>query len=311
MVKQKAMLKKQTRKELDTQASHNSDNSNDNHVAETEVSKKRTISNEGLLEPMNKKTRTQSSKKPEDEFTETSGRAQFIKDDNTVVIEVKEKEKADFPSEDESADGSEDDKQSDAQNDDGCLATISTSESHSEEGDLDGNDQSHRETNVNEFKKGSKRSFEDMEDKIDNLSATLQAMQKLMVKKGFLSDSEDSIDDSDDERKSNKKRRHKSKGKSKSNTPQKRKSKGRGEVNEGSLSDTKIYHNAVEKAIEKELEHQEIGNPDITFKKWDGSSLEDHFVDTCDEMLDVENFIAGFKAAVAVGRSYDDRNRET
>ena len=69
-----------------------------------------------------------------------------------------------------------------------------------------------------------------------------------------------------------------------------------------SISESTIYHNAVEFVPEVQQDNDEIqstGDPEITFKKRGSSSSEDQLVDTSDEIaeVDVDHFIADCKAA--------------
>ena len=132
-------------------------------------------------------------------------------------------------------------------------------------------------------KKQKKSRRNSVEERLDTMSSTLNALKDLVVK-GGLTGTIGSMNNS---------------GGHKMTNPSKMQMSGLGKLSviptENSVSDTTIYHNALNKINQRNVVVTETGDPDITFKVTEESlrtkgniSSDEDKIDTSDETIDVE-----------------------
>ena len=127
------------------------------------------------------------------------------------------------------------------------------------------------------------------EDQLSEVSLTLQVMQEMMIKKGLFNEFEEKL----------------ARDREHGALPKRKASGGNEEFNlDNSSSDMTIY----KEAVGKQSTVESVVDPEITFKlnedgRWGSSSSEEQDgIDTSDELMDVDNFIADCQAAASVGK---------
>ena len=224
-----------------------------------------------------KKTRSRRDTSGENESSEIDGvddlnTVRFEENNNLIELGVTENDdKTEFPSEaeDSSSDESEEEEGEITDNDEN---EVGNQESEQEQSEPEVPPQK-------SVRKVVRKSRPSVEDKVDELSSTVKAMQEMMREKGLLEEFE----------KSQNKRKKKVTKKKQNHHHKSSKDQSACESEEEN-SDTTIYQEAV-KAVA--IEYQET-DPEISFKinsKRESTSSEDQ-IDTSDEILDVDNFIA-------------------
>ena len=265
-------------------------NVNDNHSDVKTRSRKRHIDSE---QTVSKHKRTRSRRDTSDEY-ESSG-IDGVNDLNTVCFEennnlielsvTKNDDKSEFPSEAEESSSDESEEEE---------GEIADNKDKDNEGQESEPEQIEREASPRKVtRKVIRRSRPSVEDKVDELSSTVKAMQEIMREKGLLEEFE----------KSQNKRKKKSTKEKRSHHHRSSKDNNACESEEEN-SDTMIYQEAVKA---DELECQET-DPEISLKlnsKRESTSSEDQ-IDTSDEILDVDNFIADCARNAATNRSRND-----
>ena len=290
-------------------------NSNENHSSESSSRRyeKRMMVKSKVVKPVNavqaKQRRRQSANESEDNLTDENSHnlrtetITFQEDDNVVEIAVCDEDGDDFLSEDE-------DRVSESEAEDGEIAsepdasTVEVIQSNDDEEERIQQSPSRRV-----IKKAKRRSS--VEKQLDDMSTTLKFMQEMMLKNGLFKANEDSADKT-----------------------VKDKQKSEYETNL-SNSETTIYHEAVlpdnvvvqgNETIDNErgwsTDNIQV-DPEITFKlnqdvnnsneniqinRRESSSSEEH-IDTSDELLDVDKFIADCQESVR-RRTQDDKGEQ-
>ena len=224
----------------------------------------------------------------------------FEEDNNIVEISLNETQ-SQFMSEDENDRDSEF-----SEREDGELEDESRHQSESEMAASDAEGENPRQTtssaqrsrrHVNQNKNKERRS---LKDQLDQVSSTLQVMQEMMIKKGIFNEFEEQQKGARSKGGPTPKRKA-SGGKSQSF--QDNENKTEASVIE-SNSETTIYKEAVLERSTVET----IVDPEISFKvnteveqegARRGSSSSEEPIDTSDELMDVDNFIADCEAAAS------------
>ena len=242
-------------------------NVNDNHSNESTVSRKchRSKQNESneVAKTKRHQTRSQSREISSDELDYIDNVDQdnlqtvsFEENDDLVEMGITSDQGSQFPSENEASDSNESE----------------------EEGELGDDTEDRRQGDPKlksrqQTRRVATKSKTRVEDKVDELSKTVRAMQDMMKEKGLLEEFQ---------------RRRKSSTRRESSD-----SNNQGEL-DLSNSETTIYQEALQ--MESEGDNEFKVDKEVSFKvtnqnKRVSSSSEDQ-VDTSDDMLDVDNFIA-------------------
>ena len=264
-------------------------NVNDNHSDIATQTKKR-LNVERKKPSDNTKTkrikRSDLTSEDEDQFSEPNEpleTVRFQEDDNVVEIGMSD-DKSDFPSKTE---------------------VLSDDFSDHEEGEVRETDDEEDPPSTSQATKSPVRkvikrsSCRSVEDQVEELSSTVKVMQDMMREKGILEEFQKGT--SLDKRNKEKEKRKSQKGKP-----------------NDSVSDTTIYEEAVEhdKSYDNEIGQNTelVVDTDISFKlngkqtKGCESSLSEDQIDTSDELMDVDNFIADCAKQARDQRFYDKQN---
>ena len=244
-------------------------NANDNHSdVATDSRKRHSSTKEKLQRAKQVKSRHDSSEDDINDLerSEKFDTIRFEEDDSLVELGVADQGRSEFPSENEA----------------------SSDESETEEGEVSDQDAEEQEQQQDEDEEQAsqdeqlrttppserrviKRSRPSVEDKVDELSSTVRAMQEMMKEKGILEEFQHSI-------KSKKKKKNK-------------KQNSHAGESEDENSDTTIY----QEAMKGDNNFNEDADPEVSFKPPSQrriSSSDEDQIDTSDELLDVDNFIA-------------------
>ena len=271
-----------------------SENLNDNHSDDMiKSNRKRYLSDVSIKRTKGKGKRTKRDKVNEEELdyeddlpADEFETAQFEEGNNLVEIAVHEGDHSQFPSEGESDDDLEmsDIEEGEVTDRESNNASM-RADSEAEQSDI-------RVVKNKSSRRSMEQKIEEQNSKLQELSSTLKSMQEIMMKQGGYVNTD-----------------RKESGKQKSlrkTTPKKKASGGETEQLDISIFEETIYKDA----LDKQSVEERMVDPEIVFKIKDnrrGSSSSEDQVNTSDELMDVENFIADCEAMAKSGNMNEDR----
>ena len=250
-------------------------NRNDNHVSMETVEVNRKCGRNASSERAHKKSKTISLQSSDSELDYDEDNVRFQEDDEVVQITITN-ERAEFPSDNEATSAESDSEEEGEVRED-------SDKTESERGKVVLPDKSNKHN----------QSRQSVEDQIENLNSTVMAMKEMMCQKGIL-------DEFEGQNKSSK-RQNQDNGKGKTSDSDLQQSNDSNSV-------TTIYRAAVEQDVNrdqnlgKKVTLRDVDDPEIVFRierpeqKRDSSSSEEQ-IDTSDELIDVDNFIADCEAS--------------